>query len=80
VCRIPGGLLNDQVYHISVQLVENMAFILARIDDAIAIDVVDDDAADRRGGWYGGWVGAVRPPLTWSTALASSNLEGHKMG
>jgi lipopolysaccharide transport system ATP-binding protein len=63
-CTIPGDLLNDGRYFVSVLAVKNDADIILRCDQAVAFDVAD--SADMRGAWYGKWPGVVRPALDWS--------------
>jgi len=69
VCRIPAHLLNDGVYRITVLVVRDLAHIVYWHDDAITFEV--QDSAHGRGGYYGKWIGAVRPVLDWETMLVS---------
>lgn len=64
VCQVPGDLLNDGMYKVSVYIDRNERTVLQH-DDVLGFDV--QDAVDLRGGWHGKWVGAVRPMLEWRT-------------
>ena len=35
-------------------------------DDILVFDV-QEDSSERRGAWFGKWIGAVRPNLKWET-------------
>jgi lipopolysaccharide transport system ATP-binding protein len=67
VCRIPGDLLNNGTHRAELLIVQDDANVIFRMDDVLAFDV--RDSAEFRGGWYGRWVGAVRPLLEWRTEL-----------
>lgn len=67
VCFFPGDLLNDGTYRISLLVVKGETMIIYQLDDILEFDVLDDP--DRRGRWYGKWVGVVRPDLKWTTEL-----------
>jgi lipopolysaccharide transport system ATP-binding protein len=64
-CVIPGGLLNDGVHRIELQVVKDEGVIIYEHADLLSFDVVD--SLTGRGAWYGEWPGAVRPQLDWST-------------
>jgi lipopolysaccharide transport system ATP-binding protein len=67
VCRIPAHLLNDGVYRISVMVVRDLSHAEYWHDDVITFEI--HDSPEGRGGWYGKWIGAVRPSLQWETRL-----------
>jgi len=65
-CLVPGDLLNDGMYRISVEIRTN-GTTMHRQDDLLIFDV--EDTLDRRVGWYGEWGGTVRPMLEWETTV-----------
>jgi lipopolysaccharide transport system ATP-binding protein len=66
-CRVPGDLLNDGMYWVSVYISKNGRTIVQH-DEVLTFDV--RDAVEMRGGWHDKWVGAVRPMLEWTTESA----------
>lgn len=66
-CEIPANLMNDGVYRVVLMVVKDSAIVLHREDDVITFEIHDDPA--ERDGWYGKWIGVVRPRLTWRTEL-----------
>ncbi|MBE2289170.1 MAG: ABC transporter ATP-binding protein [Chitinophagaceae bacterium] len=58
VLSIPGKLLNDDVYTISLYFVKDTSAIEYVIHDLLTFEVIDEQ---RQGAWFGKWVGAVRP-------------------
>lgn len=64
ICRIPGGLLNDELYRIQLYLIRDRSACEARLDDMLTFELVDDAV---RTDWYGKWIGVVRPELLWNT-------------
>ena len=64
VCHIPGNLLNDGTYRISIMIVRDRFHGIFRIDDLLVFDVQD---AKREVHWYGKWDGVVRPGLDWTS-------------
>jgi homopolymeric O-antigen transport system ATP-binding protein len=71
--EIPGNLLNDGVHRVEVNFRRNERQLVYRLDDVIVFDVTD--TAEDRVGSFGKLVGAVRPPLTWTTTLIEEQLE-----
>ncbi len=65
VLKIPGKLLNDDVYTISLLFVKDTSVIVYRLDELLTFEVTDEQ---REGNWYGKWLGAVRPDLDFSLA------------
>jgi lipopolysaccharide transport system ATP-binding protein len=61
VCHIPGNFLNDAIYRVRILVVRDAMGIF---DDAnmLSFEVIE---GERRGGWYGKWVGVVRPKFEW---------------
>ena len=63
VLRIPGRLLNDDLYTIQLMFVKDTSKAVYIVDDILAFEVVDEL---RVGNWYGKWPGAIRPVLDFS--------------
>jgi lipopolysaccharide transport system ATP-binding protein len=61
---IPGGLLNDGTHRVQLHVIEDESVNIFHADDILVFDV--QDLSTRRG-WYGKWIGAVRPDLKWET-------------
>jgi lipopolysaccharide transport system ATP-binding protein len=61
--KIPGNLLNDELYSINLLFVKDTSTHLFGIDDLLSFEVVE---GAREGNWYGKWLGAVRPSLEFS--------------
>lgn len=64
-CQIPGYLLNHGTYTVVLYLVKDAGTLLHRQENALAFEV--HDITEDRAGWYGTWLGTVRPRLTWRT-------------
>lgn len=62
VCTIPAHMLNEGKYSISALVIRNKNDALIR-EKKISFQVHDDGIA--RGGYTGGWIGAIRPLLDW---------------
>lgn len=71
-CEIPGSLLNEGKYSISVLLVENGRQVIAQADHAVSLEMMD--LGEARGGYFGYWGGVVRPRLEWRTVQQQSDL------
>jgi lipopolysaccharide transport system ATP-binding protein len=69
-CYIPGNLLNDGAYTMSMMFVENESICLYKFDDALTFEVKDYREIN---GWHGKWPGAVRPLLRWDIEKISFN-------
>jgi lipopolysaccharide transport system ATP-binding protein len=65
VLRIPGKLLNDDIYTINLLFVKDASVIIFGLEDLLTFEVSD---IIRAGNWYGKWLGAVRPDLDFSLA------------
>jgi lipopolysaccharide transport system ATP-binding protein len=61
--KIPGRLLNDDIYTITLLFVKDTSTIIFNIEDLLTFEVVDEV---RDVNWYGKWLGAVRPDLEFS--------------
>lgn len=59
--RIPGGLLNDDIYTIVVHMVKDASVILHTVEDLLTFEIIDVKRGET--GWFGKWLGAVRPSL-----------------
>jgi lipopolysaccharide transport system ATP-binding protein len=68
-CQFPGGLLNTGPYSLRFFFIDAMSKMVCRIDDTICFELAD--SPHDRGGWVGGWTGAVRPNLDWNTELVT---------
>jgi lipopolysaccharide transport system ATP-binding protein len=73
--RIPGNLLNDGTYRVEVQIVQDQAIVLSKHDDLLSFEV--HDGGPLREGWFGKWVGAIRPDLDWRTDLVEGDEHHH---
>lgn len=61
--KIPGKLLNDDVYTISLYIVKDASSVVYVMHDILTFEVVDEQ---RHGAWFGKLPGAVRPSLEFS--------------
>lgn len=66
-CHIPGNMLNDGGYRVSLLVIKDLSTMVHREDDALVFDIQDN--VEDRNGWYGKWTGVIRPKLVWSTEL-----------
>ncbi len=61
-CLIPGDLMNDGIYTLSVKVVRDRSSSLYDFRDMATVEIFDE----RKGvAWHGKWPGAVRPLLPW---------------
>ncbi len=58
LCIIPGHVLNDGAYTISMMIVQDQSSCLYNLDRALSFEIADFREA---GAWHGKWPGAVRP-------------------
>jgi lipopolysaccharide transport system ATP-binding protein len=65
--QIPGDLLNDGTHRVHLYVVKDQSTVIFDTDDVLVFDV--EDRFEQRAGWYGKWIGAVRPSLQWKTEL-----------
>ena len=63
-CLVPGDLMNDGNYRITIEIREEGKLVL-KCPHILTFDIAD--SSDFRFGWYGKWQGAVRPLLDWKT-------------
>ncbi len=61
--KIPGNLLNDDIYTIKLLFVKDTSSIIFQVEDLLTFEVTD---LIRDTNWYGKWLGAVRPSLDFS--------------
>ena len=66
VVEIPGDLLNDGVYRVSLRVARDNQLALHE-QDVLVFEV--HDAPTLRGSWFGEWPGAIRPRLSWRTTI-----------
>lgn len=62
-CRIPGNLLNDDSYTVRVVIVRDTNVGLFDEFNVLSFEVHD---VEREGGWFGKWIGVVRPDFEWT--------------
>lgn len=60
ICHIPSNLLNNTIYSIELMVIKDRSYAVFKQKDIITFEVLD---GKRVNGWYGKWVGAVRPYL-----------------
>ena len=60
ILKIPGRLLNDDLYTIELLFVKDTTTAVRRIEDILSFEVADEQ---RQGSWFGKWLGAIRPSL-----------------
>lgn len=63
VCSIPANLLNNNVYSVEAMIIKNRSYAVFKQKDILNFEVLDGKRVE---GWYGKWVGAVRPNLKFS--------------
>jgi lipopolysaccharide transport system ATP-binding protein len=69
-CTVPGGLLNEGAYHISVFLNgQNVADHIVALRDVLRFIV--QDTGGMRKEYTGPWLGTIRPRLAWQTVQLS---------
>jgi lipopolysaccharide transport system ATP-binding protein len=68
---IPAELLNDGTHRVHLYVVKDQSVVVFRLDDILVFGV--EDVVERRTGWYGKWIGAVRPNLKWETELLAES-------
>jgi lipopolysaccharide transport system ATP-binding protein len=70
VCHVPGGFLNDGVYRVRLLIVKDASVAIFDFDELIVFEIFD---LERRGNWFGKWVGVVRPSFQWTTRQVASS-------
>jgi lipopolysaccharide transport system ATP-binding protein len=71
VCRVPGNLLNDDTYRIHLLMVKDESAVIFHLDDVLVFEI--HETGERRGAWFGKWIGTVRPSLEWTTELIAAD-------
>jgi homopolymeric O-antigen transport system ATP-binding protein len=66
-CHIPGNMLNDGAYRVSLYVIKDGATVVHEDNDALVFEIQDN--VEDRNGWYGKWNGVIRPKLYWSTEV-----------
>ncbi len=64
-CFVPGDLMNDGEYRVSLVVTSDQARAIYKHSDLLSFTVLD--APEMRNAWYGRWPGSVRPNLRWQT-------------
>ena len=59
-CNIPGNLLNDGAYYISIAFIKDITQQIFYFESCLSFDVED---YRENSGWYGKWAGLIRPGL-----------------
>jgi len=63
---IPENFLNDGTYTIRLLIVRDTSVVLMDISNVLVFEVHD---SERKGNWYGKWIGTVRPTFDWLTKV-----------
>jgi len=61
--HIPANFLNAGSHYVRLFLIQHSATVIVRHSHAVSFEVEEGERAD---GWYGRWIGAVRPDLQWT--------------
>ncbi|MEO8435108.1 MAG: ABC transporter ATP-binding protein [Pyrinomonadaceae bacterium] len=77
VCRVPGDLLNDGTYWLTLYVVKDQSSAIFSYDTLLMFEVCD--TPETRSGWYGKWPGVVRPDFDWSTELVEETVATSKV-
>lgn len=67
--EIPGDLLNDGLYRVTLVVVKDSNLPILKVDDILSFEVLED--LQMRQHWFGKWPGVVRPQVKWSTCQIS---------
>lgn len=65
---IPGNFLNNDTYTVRLLIVNDASVALIDIHNILLFEVQDNE---RRGNWYGKWIGAVRPRFDWMLRMGN---------
>jgi len=71
VVKIPANLLNDGVYTVRVQVVQDTSSTIYLHSEVLVFEVLD---SVRQGAWFGKWPGVIRPKLEWTSQRVSDDL------
>ncbi len=63
ILRIPGNLLNDDIYSINLMFVKDTSSVIYQFGDLLTFEVTE---GQRNVNWFGKWEGAIRPSLDFS--------------
>jgi len=76
VCHFPANFFNDGAYRVRLLMVSE-AQVLFDDNHILSFDIAD---GVRPGGWYGKWVGVVRPQFQWDVgAVVAPEREGNPL-
>jgi lipopolysaccharide transport system ATP-binding protein len=64
-CSIPGQLLSEGSYSVSIAIWSSSYSPIVRVDDVVVFEIYDGGGV--RGDYFGGFAGVVRPLLKWSS-------------
>ena len=70
IVKIPANLLNDGIYTVTIQVVQDTATTVYIHPEILVFEVLD---SARVGSWFGKWPGVIRPKLEWIT---QNSIEG----
>ncbi|WP_019502756.1 ABC transporter ATP-binding protein [Pseudanabaena sp. PCC 6802] len=65
-CYVPEHFLNSGSYRVRLLIVQDMSTPLVDLENVATFEVHD---IKREGGWFGKWIGAVRPKLDWQVEI-----------
>jgi lipopolysaccharide transport system ATP-binding protein len=60
ICKIPGNFLNDDIYNISILIVENSSTPIFQFENVVSFEINENR---EESGWHGKWPGYIRPSL-----------------
>jgi lipopolysaccharide transport system ATP-binding protein len=69
ICSIPANFLNDKSYKISAFLVPENVNEMAIVEEALNFNIMD--TGEMRKEYSGGWIGQIRPKMSWRTEFLS---------
>ena len=70
VCHIPGNLLNDGMYIVSMMVVGDRSYPLFYFENAVSFEVHEKRDASA---WHAKWIGIVRPQMEFSLEKISGD-------
>lgn len=70
IVKIPSNFLNDGIYSVTLQVVQDRSSSLYIHPDILVFEVLD---SPREGNWFGKWPGVIRPKLEW---ISENAIEG----
>jgi lipopolysaccharide transport system ATP-binding protein len=63
VCHIPGNLLNDNDYTLSMMVIKDTSSVVYNLQNVVSFEVKENRDVN---GWHGKWQGYVRPKLSFT--------------